>query len=128
MTRKRNDSHSTEFGLWLREQAEIESRLGFVATNIDFVWSNYKTGQWMLLEEKRFNKRPTYCQRKLFEQLDCAVGDDPTYCGFHMIIFEKTSPTDGKIWIDGNEVDRHRLIQFLLFADPLAVQNKKGSR
>lgn len=128
MTRKRNDSHSTEFGLWLREQAEIDSRLGFVATNIDFVWSNYKTGQWMLLEEKRFNKRPTYCQRKLFEILDCAIGDDPTYYGFHIIIFEKTSPTDGKIWIDGNEVDRHRLIQFLLFADPLAVQNKKWSR
>jgi len=57
MTRKRNDSHSTEFGLWLREQNEIDSSLGYLATNIDFMWTNYKTGQWMILEEKRYESK-----------------------------------------------------------------------
>jgi hypothetical protein len=45
MTRKRYDNHSTEFGLWLREQEELKSSLGFVATNLDFIWSNYKTNK-----------------------------------------------------------------------------------
>jgi len=51
MTRRRNDNHSTEFGLWLREQPDIDSKLGYITTNLDYVWKNYKTGDWMLIEE-----------------------------------------------------------------------------
>lgn len=48
------DKNSTEFGLWLREEKEIDSSLGFIATNLDYVWCNYKNGLWMIIEEKRF--------------------------------------------------------------------------
>ena len=62
MTRKRYDKHSTEFGLWLREQKELDSKFGYVATNLDYMWKNYKTGLWMFLEEKRYNGQLTFSQ------------------------------------------------------------------
>ena len=43
MTQKRRDDHSTEFGLWLREQDDLDSKKGYIATNIDYVWINYKS-------------------------------------------------------------------------------------
>ena len=61
MTRQRNDSHSTEFGIWLRVQPQIDSSLGFLASNIDYCWTNYKTGEWMFIEEKRYNTAIKYC-------------------------------------------------------------------
>jgi len=53
MTKRRNDSHSTEYGLWLRDEPSIDSSLGYVATNIDYIWRNYKTGDWMIQEGKK---------------------------------------------------------------------------
>ena len=98
MTRPRNDQHSTEFGLWLRKQREIDSSLGFVATNIDYKWENYKTGQWMFIEEKRYGRLVESSQRKQFVSLDKAQRD-PLYRGFWIIRFQKTSPEDGLIWL-----------------------------
>jgi len=113
MTRKRIDSHSTEFGLWIREQKEVDSSLGYLATNIDFMWTNYKTGLWMLIEEKRYNSKPKFWQQKMFEVINAVCKLDKNYCGFHLIVFENTSPDDGKIFIDNNEVSKEYLIQFL---------------
>ena len=80
MTRKRNDKHSTEFGLWLREQECIDSSKGFIATNLDYVWSNYKTGEWLLIEEKRYNKDMTRAQVDQFRILHDAAKSDRWYC------------------------------------------------
>lgn len=55
MTTWRRDEHSSPFGLWLREQHEIDSNLGFITTDIDYIWKNYVTNEWMLIEEKRYN-------------------------------------------------------------------------
>lgn len=114
MTRQRNDNHSTEFGLWLRKQSEIDSNLGFTATNIDYVWRNYKTNKWMYLEEKRFGRELTFTQKQTFAMLDNAARNDPHYCGFHTLVFEYTSPDDGKIWMDGMEINKQKLITFLV--------------
>jgi len=113
MTRKRNDSHSTEFGLWLRDQREIDSGIGFIATNIDFMWSNYKTGQWMIIEEKRYKSDPSRSQRGQFNQLHGACLGADGYCGLHLIQFENTSPEDGLIWLDRKEITRDELVRFL---------------
>ena len=102
MTVRRNDTHSTEFGLWLREQDEIDSSLGFVATNLDFVWCNYKLNKYMLIEEKRYNSRPKLCQQLMFKRIDDACKNDPRYCGFYYLIFENTSPDDGLINLFGD--------------------------
>ena len=113
MTRQRNDNHSTEFGLWLREQEELDSKLGYVATNLDYIWSNYKTGQWMLLEEKRYMSEPTFSQHEQFNKIHKACLGDTGYCGLHLIQFEKTSPEDGAIFLDRHEISKAELVKFL---------------
>ena len=115
MTRKRIDGHSTEFGLWLREQKQIDSSLGFVATNLDYVWKNFKTGDWMLIEEKRFSGKVTFSQRKLFTHLHKSI-QDKKYHGIHLITFENTSPEDGKIYLDNREITKDELLRFLSFS------------
>jgi hypothetical protein len=118
MTQKRRDNHSTEFGIWLREQKEIDSSLGYVTTNIDYVWKNYKTGEWMIIEEKRFNGSVKFYQQKIYDCLDSVSKNDPKYRGFYVITFEKTSPEDGEIKINGLAVDKPALINFLQFRLP----------
>ena len=115
MTQQRHDNHSTEFGIWLREQKQIDSRLGFVATNVDYLWRNYKSRKWMLIEEKRFGRKPKFPQIGMFELLDNVCKNDSDYCGFHYLIFENTSPDDGKIFLDNVEINKDELIKFLRF-------------
>ena len=115
MTKKRYDKHSTEFGLWLREQPEIDSKLGFLATNVDYMWSNYKTGNWMLIEEKRYNSECKHWQRKMFAVINRVCRLDKRYKGFHLIVFENTSPEDGAIFLDKKKISKDELIKFLKF-------------
>lgn len=115
MTKQRNDSHSTEFGIWLRNQPEIDSKLGFLASNIDYCWTNYKTGDWMFIEEKRYNAGVKYWQHKLFALIHKACQRDQKYKGFHLIVFENTSPDDGKIFLNKKEITKDELIKFLMF-------------
>lgn len=115
MTRKRIDEHSTEFGLWLRYQPEIDSSIGYIATNIDYMWRNYKTGQWMLIEEKRHNAQVKPWQRQMFDILNWCGKKHPRFYGFHTIVFENTGPEDGKIFLDGKLVSKEQLIKFLMF-------------
>jgi hypothetical protein len=118
MTQQRRDSHSTEFGLWLREQPEIDSALGYVTSNLDYIWSNHKTGEFMLLEEKRYGTQPGFYQEKLFSLLDGLCQASDKYHGFHVIVFAKTSPDDGGITIDGKDVSKSQLLDFLRFGHP----------
>jgi len=113
MTRRRFDKHGTEFGNWLRQQPEIDSSLGFIATNIDYMWTNYHTGFWMLIEEKRHDTQPRFWQQRMFKKLDLAARNDPNYRGFHLLVFEHTNPDDGAIWLDGEEIDKAQLLMFL---------------
>ena len=115
MTKARYDNHSTEFGLWLREQPEIDSSLGFVTTNLDYIWDNYKTDKFMLLEEKRYKGTVKFYQEKLFKRIDKLCQADPLYCGFHKLVFENTNPDDGKMWLDEKLITRDEVIQFLQF-------------
>ena len=115
MTQQRRDAHSTEFGLWLREQPEIDSSLGFIASNLDYIWKNYKTGDWMLMEEKRYGNKPKRYQEGLFEMIDRACYGARGYKGFHILVFENTSPADGRILLDEKEIGPDQLLEFLRF-------------
>ena len=115
MTAKRRDSHSTEFGLWLREKKEIDSSLGYIATNIDYLWCNYKTGQWMLLEEKRHGSKCKRWQKDLFKKIHKVAKSDESYYGFHAIYFQNTSPEDGYIFFDEININKEMLIKILQF-------------
>ena len=117
MTTKRRDNHSTEFGLWLRDQEAISSGNGFLATNLDFIWTNYTTKNWMMIEEKRYMSFPKPWQQKMFRAIDKAARSDINYRGFHLLMFEKTSPTDGRIFLNftKNEITLNQLLEFLMF-------------
>lgn len=116
MTRQRNDSHSTEFGIWVRNQSEIDSKLGYVASNIDFMWMNYNEKLWMLIEEKRHGARLTFSQSQMYQVLDKACRSDPNYQGLHLLVFEKTNPLDSD-WIrwDDTIITTSDLISILQF-------------
>jgi len=115
VTRKRFDEHSTEFGLWLREQKEIDSSCGYVATNLDYIWSNYNDGWWILIEEKRYSSKLSYSQKELFKKIHNIALKDDNYKGFYLIVFENTSPDDGNVWINGKPSNRTELINLLKF-------------
>jgi len=115
-TKKRFDDKGTEFGSWLRDQPEIDSRLyGFQATNVDYVWYNKRTGEFMFIEEKRHGASIASWQRNIFLMLDkiCSEHPNTKYRGFHIIVFENTSPDDGKIFINGLEITKKQLLYFL---------------
>lgn len=117
MTQKRRDGHSTEFGLWTREQPEIDSSLGYIPTNIDWMWRSYKNKLWMLIEEKRYGYFPKFYQTESYAILDAAIHDD-NYRGFHLLVFENTDPDDGAIFLDGYSVTQTELIEFMQFSKP----------
>ena len=123
MTKRRKYPGGTEFGNWLRACREVKSRLGFIASDVDFVWRNYKTGLWMMLEEKRCygappeRALPTFPQATLFALLDKLARADEQYRGFHLLQFENTSPEDGAIWLDEKQVTKAELVRFLRFED-----------
>ena len=115
MTKPRYDLHSTEFGLWLRVQKEIDSSLGFVTTNLDYIWHNYKTGEWMILEEKRHGGTIRLYQQEIFNMIDKLCQSDSSYRGFHRVVFENTNPEDGLIWLDDKLITKEQLLHFLQF-------------
>jgi hypothetical protein len=112
-TMKRKDDHSTEFGLWLREQESIDSGLGYITSNLDYIWKNYNTGEWMLIEEKRYNTPIKLWQENLFKALDKILTGSKGYRGWHLLKFENTNPEDGKIWLDHKLVTKDELLIFL---------------
>jgi hypothetical protein len=114
MTRELYADYGTEFSKWLRSNKEIDSKDGFIATNLDYIWANYKTGYWMLIEEKRHMSELRYSQRKQFEKITSSIVDDK-FLGFHFIQFENTGPEDGMVFLDGKEITKEELVSFLKF-------------
>ena len=77
---QRNEKFATDFSLWLRNRTRdglamfrnpdpIDSRLGFITTDIDYYWSNYKTGKFMFIEEKAYMEEPDWSQHKSFQKI-----------------------------------------------------------
>ena len=113
LAEKANEYTCTPFSLWLREQQELSSSLGYVTTNLDYVWRNYITGQWMYIEEKRKGGDVTRNQRETFTMLHNVAKENTSYAGSHLIVFENTSPEDGVTYLDRKPVTREQLIDFL---------------
>jgi hypothetical protein len=71
----------------------------------------------MLIEEKRYMSKCPFSQKGQFRRLAKKLKflADENYCGFHLIQFEKTSPEDGRIYLDHKEITKDQLISFLRF-------------
>ena len=114
MTQQSRLYDTTEFSGWLRKQEQIDSKIGFITSDIDYVWNNYNTGKWCFIEEKRYMAKPEFPQRKIFKMLNKVAKCDPNYRGFHLIQFERTSPEDGNVYIDNKLVSKEQLIDWLV--------------
>lgn len=136
MTRQRNDTAgSTELGLWVRVQPELDSRIYKLdIQNLDYIVHRYQYAgypNWrfvMLIEEKRFKSKPSFAQQDTHNIIHQALENSDRmtlsktrgnprlcYCGYHVLQFEKTSPVDGAMWWDGQLIDRDTLIKLLRF-------------
>lgn len=123
MTRAARHPHyvsTSPFMRWLREQSTLASSAGFTANDLDCVWTNYKQRQVMLVECKCRRSGVSFPQREMLKMLHQALRIGLPligwrYRGTHLIQFENESPTDGRIWIDGIEVDQSGLVRFLAF-------------
>jgi len=121
MTQGRRDEHSTEFGLWLRQQPEIDSSLGFTNTNVDHRWRYKRSGLWMEIEENRYSHLPKLYQVKSHRVADKAARTDPNYWGFHVSVFSQTNPDDSAMMaLDGVFTTRRAPVAFLRFEKPAA--------
>lgn len=116
MTTKEKYSSKTQFSSWLRRQKDLDSQDGFIATDLDYIWMNYKNDKWMFIEEKRgVSSTATRAQRQIFLKLHQLAKADKNYQGFHELCFENTCPEDGKIYLNSVEIDKEQLIEFLQF-------------
>ncbi len=117
MTLERKDGMGTAFGLWFRKQPEIDSSKGYNNSDADYFWEDFHNGDWMIIEEKTFKASMSFAQNKIFKKVHNSICS-PQYKGFHLLIFEKTDPEDGRMWLDGKEINVCALIKFLQFKLP----------
>jgi len=113
-----------EFSQWVRHTLRKPST-GFVATDIDFFFQDYKNSKLMLIEVKTRGGDQRWSQKKQFQELDALVkkgaefyGRD--YWGLHIIKLSGRTPDDSsEIYLDDKLVTRKQLISFLNFEDKL---------
>jgi len=114
----------TPFGLWTRgslpgqitDVSCLSSQAGYVRTDIDTLWHNFRTGEWLLIEEKIHGGRPSYCQYELLDMLNSSIVH-PLYRGAYLVRFENTNPDDGKIIIAKSPDYQSREITAVQFRD-----------
>ena len=137
MTKQRHDEHSTEFGLWLRKehQDRIDSRIcGFSAQNLDYIWHNYKEWWLITIEEKCYCGKTSFAQRDthgiIYQMLryanHCLVFNvrgkqsQIDYRGHYLVVFEKTTPDDGWIKVNGRPCPKAAFLELLATGNPPA--------
>ena len=120
MTIPRKHGTGTPFTNWIRhDEPQLDSSKGFRAYDLDLIWGCGDglgtAGSYMLIEEKCYMKEMATMQARQFQILDQNCKADPYYRGFHLIQFEKTNPTDGKIFWNHHEITYDDLIDYLAF-------------
>ena len=113
--------NGTPFSNWLRDTGISAS-----CHDIDYVWHNYRENWFMTLEEKTHNGTQTLSQKDtqgiVFQFLRSASprkcltihgAQTVEYRGHHVIIFENTTPDNGSIRLDGKDITKEALINFL---------------
>lgn len=118
-------SENLDYSNWLREQGRngslpskrgIRDGVAIVVNDLDFVISNYDNPSERIFvteESKCYMAEPTYPQKKDISTIDRALRlSCPQFLGYHIIQFERTCPTDGKIYIDGILRTVEELVEF----------------
>lgn len=106
------------FSGWIRKNLP-DSSTGFSVSDLDFVLWNWKEKKIMFLEIKTRGNQPRAGQKIMWENINKwmskGIDDEWEYCGFHLIVFEKTFFEDGKCYLNNKEIEEEELIIFLSF-------------
>lgn len=122
MTRQEQTNHrSLAFSKWIRANLP-DSRTKFYVYDVDYVILDWARKKVMLLEEKTHGAGVRYPQNKVIKLIDSwmrnGVNNGWEYKGYYTIVFENTSPMDGRIWFDDVEVNEDVLIDILSLGRP----------
>lgn len=104
-----------ELKLWLKEQPELSRELGFYVNNINCIWSNNKTKDWMIIENEHNIRELQPNQREVFDIINKCCSNDPRFHGVHVLAFKELKPDDIKIFWDGEQISKTRLLKILMF-------------
>jgi len=117
MTIKRKDGLGSDFSEYIRNHPDLDSSKGYTCTDIDFIFTNYKTGEFIVVEEKCYEKKPSKSQLITYKQLDIAyrTAFPDKYKGVYIIQFTKTSPENGFIMINRRKATEETLLRLFQF-------------
>jgi hypothetical protein len=121
----------TPFKQWIHANCKGSTHYGknpgyLTISDVDFIFRDYNRMLLKMVEEKVLGKKNLErAQTEILRLVDLALKDatrvggtlqDWRYEGFFVITFSKLNPEDSKsIWINGIEVDKEQLRQFLNF-------------
>ena len=121
MTRQEfTNERSLEFSRWIRKYLP-DSMTGFCVGNLDWILWNWKKKVLMIVEEKTHLGKVNVWHDRLMKEVFCpalqdfCIKNNIEFKGYHVIKFENTSPEDGKIYLDGIEIDKDILISLFGF-------------
>jgi hypothetical protein len=104
------------FSGWVRENLP-DSSTGYMASDLDFIFWNYKTKKVMFIEIKTRGCNIKTWQKNMWYNLNKwiikGIDKDWQYLGFYLIQFEKTNFNDGKCFLNGKEINEQELMNFL---------------
>ena len=146
MTKKQRDnSRFTDFSKWLNMNAQLDSQKNKLdIQDLDYIIHQYdnpvKSALYtvedeiikvLILEEKCFMTKQTFTQKDTHGIIDQALhfmsGNIVKtyrgkkylqYYGYYLVLFENTSPSNGKIFVNYKEISRNKFIKFLKFGLP----------
>ena len=105
----------------LNTNSRFSSKDGYIQSDIDQIWRNYKNKLFLLAEHKCRLAEPSYSQLSIFSEMDRYLSLSPNYLGIFLIQLGGETILDGKIYIAGKEVNLEQLDNF--FA--MDIKNKK---
>jgi hypothetical protein len=116
---------SLEFSAWVRSKLP-DSSIGFSASDLDFIFWNWRVKTIMFVEIKTRSKQMAAYQRIMWATLDDWIKkgkyDNWKYYGFYLIEFENSWFDNGKCFLtkiefgnktDKTEISENELITFL---------------
>lgn len=119
---------STPFSLWLRDLPKPLDSKNYDNQDLDYVWFSYRSGWFITIEEKIYSGYLTSAQSDtqniVAQMLEASSGKffrtmrgkrRIEYRGHYIIVFEKTTPDNGWIKINGQVVAKDDVLYLLRY-------------
>ena len=113
------ESRFSGLSMWFRDQPELDSWNGNNIQDLDFIYENKNTGNYVFLEEKSKCGKLRKWQSLLFGRIAADIESAPKFRGFWIVWLTGKSPSDGPVSVEnirtGLRYDAVNLAEFLLW-------------